>query len=69
MHRVFFRASSELDTLARRFNEGTLGRRAMRLAALGAERTLSDGLRAVTQHATGNVLVIAQNAGASRHRL
>jgi hypothetical protein len=31
----------------------------LRLAALAAERTLSDGLRVVTQHSTGNVLAIA----------
>lgn len=59
MYRVFFRASGKFDALARRFDERSPARRGLRLAALAAERTLSDGLRVVTQHSTGNVLAVA----------
>lgn len=68
MHRVFFRASGRLDAIARRFDEGSPPRRALRLAALAAERTLSNSLRRVTQHSTGNVLATARKPGTS-HRL
>jgi ubiquinone/menaquinone biosynthesis C-methylase UbiE len=60
MHRVFFRASGWLDEWARRFDENSSARRAVRFAVLGAERVLSDLLRPITQHTTGNVLVIAR---------
>lgn len=69
MYRVFFRASGSFDALARRFDERSQARRAFRFAALAAERTLGRGLRALTQHSTGNVLVIARKARENHHRI
>jgi 2-polyprenyl-3-methyl-5-hydroxy-6-metoxy-1,4-benzoquinol methylase len=66
MHRVFFRASGSVDAVARRFDEGAAARRMLRLAALAAERTLGQALRPVTQHSTGNVLVVARKARETR---
>jgi SAM-dependent methyltransferase len=69
MHRVFFRASASFDAYARRFHEGSSARRGLRFAALAAERALARGLRPVTEHSTGNVLVVATKARERRHRL
>lgn len=63
--RVFFRPSGWLDRWARRLDKNSSGRRAVRLATLAAERVLSDALRPLTQHTTGNVLVIARKSRAS----
>ena len=64
-HRVFFRVSAALDGWARRSAGASLKRRILRLGAVASERFLSDTLRSMTQHTTGNVLVVAHKHAAS----
>jgi SAM-dependent methyltransferase len=65
-HRVFFRASATLDRWARRSGEASFRRRAIRLGAIASERFFSDVLRPLTQHTTGNVLVVARKRAGGR---
>jgi SAM-dependent methyltransferase len=67
MHRVFFRASEKFNGLARGFGEASVARGALCFGAIASERVLSDVLRPLTQHTTGNILVIARKSGAVDH--
>lgn len=59
-HRVFFRASATLDALALSLAPESMGRRVARYGAVAAEAALARTLRPLTQHLTGNVLMIAK---------
>lgn len=59
-HRVFFRPSAALDAFARSMRAGSVARRAARFGAATVESGLARTLRPVTQHFTGNVLLVAR---------
>lgn len=60
-HRVFFRASAALEGLALSMPPDGPGRRVARLGAVATEASLARTLRPVTQHLTGNVLMVARS--------
>ncbi len=59
-YRVFFRASAALDALALGMAPESMGRRVARYGAVATEAGLARTLRPVTQHLTGNVLMVAK---------
>jgi SAM-dependent methyltransferase len=64
-YRLFFRASAAAHGLAQAWPERSLRRRTLRLAVPGVERGLGRSLRPLTQHSTGNVLVVAERVAAT----
>jgi len=66
-YRLFFRASAAVHGLVCAFPERSIRRRTLRVAVPMVECGLARSLRPVTQHSTGNVLVVAERvAVASR---
>ncbi len=67
-YRLFFRAPQAAHALAHAFPERSLPCRVLRAAVPLVERGLGRSLRGVTQHSTGNVLVVAERTPAKETR-
>lgn len=65
-YRLFFRASALIHAHAHAFPERSRLRQACRAAVPLVESALGRSLRTLTQHSTGNVLVIAERVATSR---